>query len=84
MSVSGRSLEIIVPCYNEAECVPVLFEHVKRALDDVENLHWSVLYINDGSRDRTLQEIEKLEQTYGKKKVKYVSFSRNFGKEAAI
>lgn len=84
MSVSGRSLEIIVPCYNEAECVPVLFEHVKRALDDAENLHWSVLYINDGSRDRTLQKIEKLEQTYGKKKVKYVSFSRNFGKEAAI
>lgn len=84
MSISDRSLEIIVPCYNEAECVPVLFEHVKRVLDGVENLRWSVVYINDGSRDRTLQEIEKLEGVYGKEQIKYVSFSRNFGKEAAI
>ena len=84
MAVSERKLDIIVPCYNEAECVPVLFDHVRRALDDVENLHWSILYINDGSRDRTLQEIETLERTYGKEKIKYVSFSRNFGKEAAM
>lgn len=84
MGISARSLDIIVPCYNEAECVSVLFAHIKSVLDDIENLRWSVLYINDGSRDQTLMEIEKLEKIYGKEKVKYVSFSRNFGKEAAI
>mgnify|MGYP002673574403 FL=1 len=84
MGISARSLDIIVPCYNEAECVSVLFAHIKSVLDNIENLRWSVLYINDGSRDQTLMEIEKLEKIYGKEQVKYVSFSRNFGKEAAI
>ena len=79
-----RSLEIIVPCYNEAECVAALYESVEEALRNVKDLQWSVIYVNDGSSDPTLQNIEALAGKKGKERVKYLSFSRNFGKEAAI
>lgn len=85
MSQQGiRSLEIIVPCYNEAECVQILYDHLEKALDQVRDIAWSVLYVNDGSKDETLTEILSLTAKYGKDKVKYLSFSRNFGKESAI
>lgn len=79
-----RTLEIVVPCYNEAECVPILYDHLKAALDPVPELFWSVIYVNDGSRDETLPEIEDLAEKEGDERVKYLSFSRNFGKESAI
>lgn len=79
-----HKLEIVVPCYNEAECVPILFDHLKAALDPIAGLQWAVIYVNDGSKDQTLPEIEELAAKWGDEKVKYISFSRNFGKESAI
>lgn len=78
-----RTLDIVVPCYNEAECVEALYRGVESALRDVE-IAWSILYVNDGSKDNTLQVIKDLADADEKKHVKFVSFSRNFGKEAAI
>ncbi len=79
-----RSLDVVVPCYNEAECVKLLFDRLAEVLDPVRSLTWRVIYVNDGSRDRTLEEIRELAGQHGADKVRYLSFSRNFGKEAAI
>lgn len=78
-----KTLDIVVPCYNESECVKVLYQSIEDALKGIE-IRWSVLYVNDGSRDDTLSEIKKLVATVGSDRVKYISFSRNFGKESAI
>ncbi len=82
-----KHIEIIVPCYNEQECVRALYEEVDRVFHEYENLRgteYSILFINDGSRDHTLDEIKSLAKEYGDEKIRYVSFARNFGKEAAI
>lgn len=78
-------ISIIVPCYNEEETIPFFYDAivkqsaVMREKHDLEFEYW---FINDGSRDNTLDVIKE----YAKKdsRVKYVSFSRNFGKEAAM
>lgn len=79
-----RTLDIVVPCYNEAECVELFYEDVKKTLSQVPDLKYSIIYVNDGSRDNTLGCLKKLAETHGNDVVKYISFSRNFGKESAI
>ena len=78
-----KTLDIIVPCYNEAECVEAFYHGVEEALRDVE-VEWSIIYVNDGSKDDTLPAVKALADSAGEARVKYLSFSRNFGKEAAI
>ena len=73
-------LSVIVPCYNEEPMIPVLYDHLKAALDGV--ISYEVLFIDDGSTDKTLEMIKKLSGSHPE--VKYLSFSRNFGKEAAM
>ena len=78
-------LSVVVPAYNEQESVPIFYgELVKTAekLKAEDNIDIELLFIDDGSKDNTLEEIMKLHQS--DKRVRYVSFSRNFGKEAAI
>ncbi|MBO6112594.1 MAG: glycosyltransferase family 2 protein [Lachnospiraceae bacterium] len=78
-------LSVVVPAYNEQESVPIFYgELVKTAekLKAEDNIDIELLFIDDGSKDNTLEEIMKLRQS--DKRVRYVSFSRNFGKEAAI
>ena len=77
-------LTVIVPCYNEEENVPFFYEELmKNAPFFVEKgLELELLYVDDGSRDRTVLEIKKLREK--DERVHLVSFSRNFGKEAAI
>ena len=72
-------LSIVVPCYNEEESVEIFLGEVQNVLKDK---NFEVIFINDGSSDNTLKAIKSLadENPY----VKYISFSRNFGKEAAI
>lgn len=70
------NLEIVVPCYNEEKNIRRFYSEIDNVLND--NIDWKIIYVNDGSKDNTLNEIKKLD------KVKYISFSRNFGKEAAI
>lgn len=77
-----NTLDIIVPCYNEEEVLNIFYNTVSPILDGLEDVSASFIFVNDGSRDGTLDII----RGFAKKdsRVKYVSFSRNFGKEAAM
>ncbi|MCM1103046.1 MAG: glycosyltransferase family 2 protein [Clostridium sp.] len=81
-----KTIDIIVPCYNEEECVKLLYAEVEKECSslETENIVWRMIYIDDGSKDNTLGRIKELVQEKGADSVKYISFSRNFGKEAAI
>lgn len=75
-------LTAIVPCYNEEAAIPYFQEEIDRVISGMPGVTLELLYINDGSKDGTLEVIRGLA---GKdSRVKYISFSRNFGKEAAI
>ena len=71
-----------MPCYNEAEALPYFYEEMNRIADGMQENDFEILFINDGSRDATLDEMKQLAARDAC--VKYISFSRNFGKEAAI
>ena len=75
-------LSLVVPCYNEAESVRMFRDAVIAAFDGC-GYDYEVVFVNDGSRDNTLFQLKKL-YAEGRCSVKVVSFSRNFGKEAAI
>ncbi len=79
-----KHIALVVPSYNEEECVSLLYERVREVFEKETEYDFSILYVNDGSKDHTLEEILKLEKKYGSEKVKYISFARNFGKESAI
>lgn len=79
-----KTIEIIVPCYNEENCVGLVYTRVKEVFEPLKEHDFIVTYIDDGSKDNTLQEIKKVVAGADKGKVQYLSFSRNFGKEAAI
>ena len=80
-----RTVELIVPCYNEEESLPIFYDAVCSVAADLPGYEMSLLLINDGSNDHTLEIIRGLaarkEQLV---KTRYISFSRNFGKEAAM
>lgn len=71
-------LSIVVPCFNEEDSVEIFFREVQKSLD---GFNCEIIYVNDGSTDNTLRSIKKL-TAYPN--VRYISFSRNFGKEAAL
>ena len=71
-------ITIIVPCYNEAEVIPRFYEAVAAATAAVEDCVFSYLFIDDGSRDGTLDAIRTLADAHDN--VRYLSFTRNFGK----
>lgn len=75
------TISVIIPCYYEEETIPLFYaemEKIKFQLND----HFEYIFVNDGSKDRTLQVLRDLNQV--DKSVHYLSFSRNFGKEAAL
>ena len=72
-------LSIVVPCFNEEESVGILLDEIQKVLQGHD---FEVIYINDGSGDNTLKNIKDLADS--NPNVKYISFSRNFGKESAI
>ncbi|WP_251545337.1 glycosyltransferase family 2 protein [Limosilactobacillus caecicola] len=76
-------LSIVVPCYNEEESIPLFFPAVEKVVNTIEGLTTEYWFVNDGSADHTLEELRHL-HTENPEKVHYVSFSRNFGKEAAL
>ncbi len=76
-----KSLTIIVPCFNEEACIPLFYNEVSAVMKD-RNIAWHILFVDDGSSDRTLPKIRALSEKDGH--VAYLSFSRNFDKEAAM
>ena len=73
-------LSIIVPAYNEEGNVQTVYENIEKIFKDIS---YEILFVNDGSKDNTYQELKELYNA-DKKHVKVVNFSRNFGKEAAM
>lgn len=74
-------LSLIVPCYNEQEALPIFYKEVTRVVTDMQ-IEYELLLVNDGSSDRTLQVMKELAAQ--DEHVVFLSFSRNFGKEAAM
>jgi len=77
-----KMVTLIVPCYNEEESLPIFYEEVCRVASGIENYEITLLLVNDGSRDHTLSIMRELAEK--DHRVRYISFSRNFGKEAAM
>ena len=77
-----KLLSIIIPCYNEEETLDIICAAIMKELFSLEQYDFEILLINDGSKDRTLEKMRELAERNDK--IKYYSFSRNFGKEAAI
>ena len=76
-----KKIDLIVPCYNEEDSIPLFYEEIKKVRKSLKAII-EIIFINDGSSDRTLDVIKKIAKS--DKFVKYISFSRNFGKEAAM
>ena len=76
-----ESIAIIVPCYNEQEALPIFYEETTKVMSKL-NYDYKILLINDGSKDNTLAIMKSIAEKDNH--VKYLSFSRNFGKEAAM
>ena len=78
-----EKISVIVSCYNEEESLPLFYEEMERVRkQDFENIDFEYIFVDDGSKDKTLEEIKQLAKKDSK--VRYISFSRNFGKEAAM
>ena len=77
-------LSVIVPCYNEEENVPYFYEEFLKNKDffDKEGIDFEIIYVDDGSKDNTASKVKELREK--DKRVRLLSFSRNFGKEAAM
>ena len=77
-----EKISVIVPCYNEEEAIPFFYRKIAMVTEDMSDYDFEIIFVNDGSYDSTIDVIHKLadEDT----RVKYLDFSRNFGKEAAI
>lgn len=81
--MTNKILSIVVPCYNEQESIPLFFEAVEKEAINLPNVQLEYWFINDGSSDNTLNEMRQLQKNHPSR-VHYASFSRNFGKEAAL
>ena len=78
-----KLIDIIVPCYNEEETVKIFYNEITKTFNTIsDEYNYNIIFINDGSIDNTLENIKNLNKTDNK--VKYISFSRNFGKESAL
>ena len=75
-------ITLIVPCYNEEESLPLFYKEIVKVAKKMKEVNFEFLFINDGSKDNTLDILRDLSKK--DKRVRYASFSRNFGKEAAM
>ncbi len=76
-----KKISIIVPCYNEEQAIPYFYEEITKVAKEMKN-DFEFIFVNDGSKDKTIEIVKE----YAKKdkRVKFIHFSRNFGKEAAM
>ena len=77
-----KKISIIVPCLNEEEALPVYYEKMSAVMDGMPEVEFELLFVDDGSTDGTLGVMRKMSEQDGR--CCFLSFSRNFGKEAAI
>ena len=81
-----KLISIVVPCYNEEEVLPLFYEEIQKIMNQMKEEHaelaFELVFIDDGSRDKTLTLLR--EMALKDERVRYISFSRNFGKEAGM
>lgn len=77
-----KKISVIVSCYNEQESIPYFYEEITKVADQMKSFHFEFLFVDDGSIDHTLSILKTLSKE--DQRVRYLSFSRNFGKEAAM
>ena len=77
-----KKISILIPCYNEEKSLPLLYPELVKLMDTNQGYDWELMFVNDGSVDGTLAELQRLRQQDSR--VSYVDLSRNFGKEAAM
>ena len=82
MKEKNKTISLIIPCFNEEESIPLFYEEVDRVSKEMKNITFEMIFVNDGSRDNTLNILKDLSKK--DKRVRFISFSRNFGKEAAM
>lgn len=80
--LSKSILSIIVPCYNEEEMLPLFVKEIEKQKERMQYVDFELIFINDGSKDNTLSVLKSLNNKDST--IHYISFSRNFGKEAAL
>ena len=76
-----KKISLVVPCYNEEEVINLFYKAIQKVKKDFDNVKFEIIFVNDGSSDNTLNLMRELSKNDD---VRYVSFSRNFGKEAAM
>ena len=77
-----KKISVIIPAYNEEESLPILKQRMEKLMNSMENYEFEILFINDGSKDNTINIIKEMRQEDNR--INYVDFSRNFGKEIAM
>lgn len=77
-----KKISIVIPVYNESESLPLLYKRLNEVISQINNYNFEILFINDGSKDSTLDIIKQYRKENDN--ISYVDFSRNFGKEVAI
>ena len=78
-----KVLSVVIPCYNEQEAVPLFYREIcKTAASMTAAVSFEFIFVDDGSNDETVSVVKALREQ--DQRVKFVSFSRNFGKEAAM
>ena len=77
-----EKISIVVPCYNEEEAIPIFYKEMEKVRKKMKKVSFEYIFVNDGSKDNSLEEMRKL--AVKNSCVRYISFSRNFGKEAGM
>ncbi len=77
-----KKCSVVVPCYNEEETIRIFYDEMMKYITNMPDLEFEFIFVDDGSKDRSLEEMKKLAAEDAR--VKYISFSRNFGKEAGL
>lgn len=77
-----KTIELIVPCYNEEKCVSLFYHRIKEVFEEISDYDFVITFVDDGSKDHTMKEIKRIAAT--ETRIRYISLSRNFGKESAI
>ena len=77
-----KKISVIIPAYNEEESLPILYDRMEQLMQTMPNYEFEILFVNDGSKDRTIELIKEMRKKDNR--ICYVDFSRNFGKEIAM
>ena len=76
-----KKLSLVIPCYNEDKCLHIVYEAIQQIFSNLD-ISYEILFVDDGSKDNSIKILKEL--SANNNNINYISFSRNFGKEAAI